>query len=42
MLFGDRGIDAAYSHVLRAIEPGKKLATSTRRRAENWAMTYIT
>ncbi|TDK46168.1 NAD(P)/FAD-dependent oxidoreductase [Antarcticimicrobium luteum] len=27
MLFGDRGIDAAYSHVLRAIEPGKKLAT---------------
>lgn len=27
MLFGDRGIEAAYSHVLRAIDPGKKLAT---------------
>ncbi len=27
MLFGDRGIAPAYSHVLSAIEPGKRLAT---------------
>lgn len=27
MLFDDRGIDAAYSHVLRSIEPGAKRAT---------------
>ena len=27
MLFGERGIDTAYSHVLKAIEPGRKRAT---------------
>ncbi len=28
-LFGQRGIDAAYSHVLKAIDPGKRIATFT-------------
>ncbi|MEM5492936.1 FAD/NAD(P)-binding oxidoreductase [Hoeflea sp. AS16] len=27
MLFDDRGIEPAYSHVLKAIEPGKRIAT---------------
>jgi len=27
MLFKDRGIDAAYSHVLQAIDPGKRIAS---------------
>lgn len=29
MLFGDRGITPHYSHVLKAVDPGKKLATFT-------------
>ena len=29
MLFGNRGITPVYSHVLKSIEPGKRLATFT-------------
>lgn len=42
MLFGDRDIAPAYSHVLRAIDPGKKIATfDTPQGAQEMDYDYI-
>ncbi|MGD9863614.1 MAG: FAD/NAD(P)-binding oxidoreductase [Pseudodonghicola sp.] len=42
MLFGDRDIAPAYSHVLRAIDPGKKIATfDTPQGAQEMGYDYI-